>query len=185
MVPATPGTPAMPFQFWSYPTIYEGVNFRSRLEARWACFFDFMELEWHYEPFDLRGWVPDFLIRLPDCKFRSNCHFPDELIVEIKPGSSREELLEMMNPRMPHPDEFNWTALFGIKPEVIDMSAPNCSDRSGGVCNPFDSCRFANSPSHDYFDKDRRRERRHHWIAAGNEVQYLPTWGPRLPRTLR
>jgi len=31
------------------PTIYRGVKFRSRLEARWAVFFDTMEIDWRYE----------------------------------------------------------------------------------------------------------------------------------------
>lgn len=31
-------------------TSYAGCRFRSRLEARWAVFFDAMGIEWHYEP---------------------------------------------------------------------------------------------------------------------------------------
>lgn len=45
------------------PTTYAGVNFRSRLEARWAAFFDLAGIKWDYEPFDLEGWAPDFLLR--------------------------------------------------------------------------------------------------------------------------
>ncbi len=30
-------------------TIYRGTKFRSRIEARWACFFDTLEVEWVYE----------------------------------------------------------------------------------------------------------------------------------------
>lgn len=45
------------------PTTYASVNFRSRLEARWAAFFDLCGWRWDYEPFDLEGWAPDFLIR--------------------------------------------------------------------------------------------------------------------------
>jgi hypothetical protein len=44
------------------PTIYNGVQFRSRLEAKWAAFFDLLGWHWHYEPLDLDGWIPDFLI---------------------------------------------------------------------------------------------------------------------------
>jgi hypothetical protein len=32
------------------PTEYRGTLFRSRLEARWAVFFDFMGIRWAYEP---------------------------------------------------------------------------------------------------------------------------------------
>jgi len=44
------------------PTIYAGVQFRSRLEAKWAAFFDLIGWRWEYEPFDLAGWIPDFLL---------------------------------------------------------------------------------------------------------------------------
>ena len=30
-------------------TEFKGYRFRSRLEARWAVFFDAMEIEWRYE----------------------------------------------------------------------------------------------------------------------------------------
>lgn len=50
-------------------TEYKGYRFRSRLEARWAVFFDSLGIKWHYEPegYDLGddGWyLPDFF--LPD-----------------------------------------------------------------------------------------------------------------------
>jgi hypothetical protein len=44
------------------PTRYAGVQFRSRLEARWAAFFDLCRFEWQYEPFDCDGYIPDFLL---------------------------------------------------------------------------------------------------------------------------
>lgn len=45
-------------------TRYAGRLFRSRLEARWAAFFDLAGVEWEYEPEDDRpkGWWPDFLV---------------------------------------------------------------------------------------------------------------------------
>lgn len=50
-------------------TQYKGYRFRSRLEARWAVFFDALGIEWEYEPegYDLgeAGWyLPDFFINL-------------------------------------------------------------------------------------------------------------------------
>ena len=51
-------------------TVYAGYRFRSRLEARWAVFFDSMGWKWEYEPegFDLpSGWyLPDFKVFYPD-----------------------------------------------------------------------------------------------------------------------
>ncbi|MGU3494231.1 hypothetical protein ACLBXM_09335 [Xanthobacteraceae bacterium A53D] len=46
----------------SLPTTYAGVHFRSRLEARWAAFFDRVGWSWAYKPLDLPGWSPDFVL---------------------------------------------------------------------------------------------------------------------------
>lgn len=49
------------------PTFYAGIKFRSRLEARWAIFFDHCGIKWEYEPEgylleDGTCYRPDFLI---------------------------------------------------------------------------------------------------------------------------
>jgi hypothetical protein len=51
-------------------TFYKGYHFRSRLEARWAVFFDALGLKWEYEPegFELPGgvwYLPDFRTTSP------------------------------------------------------------------------------------------------------------------------
>jgi hypothetical protein len=55
-------------------TKYKDIMFRSRLEAKWACFFDLVGWDWIYEPFDLDGWTPDFLIK-----------GTQDILVEVKP----------------------------------------------------------------------------------------------------
>lgn len=49
-------------------TRYKGYRFRSRLEARWAVFFDALDISWTYEPqgFEKDGvrYLPDFQIQL-------------------------------------------------------------------------------------------------------------------------
>ena len=45
------------------PTFYKGIQFRSRLEAQWAATLDLLEWEWDYEPFDCKGWIPDFVLK--------------------------------------------------------------------------------------------------------------------------
>jgi hypothetical protein len=61
-------------------TAYKGYLFRSRLEARWAVFFDALNLKWEYEVegFDLDGvwYLPDFEVARSD---------GSTLWVEIKP----------------------------------------------------------------------------------------------------
>ena len=55
-------------QIKAIPTRYRGYHFRSRLEARWAVFFDVLGLEYQYEPqgfevgFDGSPYLPDFLL---------------------------------------------------------------------------------------------------------------------------
>lgn len=60
------------------PTIYHGIQFRSRLEARWASFFDSQKWDWSYEPLDLKGYIPDFLVDF-------GCHDLQNTLVEVKP----------------------------------------------------------------------------------------------------
>ena len=61
-------------------TTYAGTVFRSRLEARWACFFDKLCWQWSYEPLDGRGYLPDFAIG-----------GGAPLIVEVKPAASQQD----------------------------------------------------------------------------------------------
>ena len=50
-------------------TSYKNYKFRSRLEAKWAVFFDAMDLKWEYEPegfFTNAGpYLPDFRVMTP------------------------------------------------------------------------------------------------------------------------
>ena len=68
------------------PTLYGGVRFRSRLEARWAAFFARLGWPAHYEPFDLNGWIPDFVLhgRLEGC---------ERIAVEVKPVRGMDDPL--------------------------------------------------------------------------------------------
>jgi len=71
------------------PTLYNGIQFRSRLEAKWAAFFDLLAYDWEYEPFDLNGWILDFII-IPSF-FRNWELKPLELLAEVKPFSDFTE----------------------------------------------------------------------------------------------
>ena len=70
------------------PTEYKGYRFRSRLEARWAVFFDACGADWEYEPegFDLGDgtyYLPDFLLHgvtIHHGLFKENC----DVYVEVK-----------------------------------------------------------------------------------------------------
>lgn len=65
-------------------THYAGCRFRSRLEARWAVFFNTLKWDWQFEPegFQLdSGWyLPDFLVQVG--KPAQGC---GERWIEVKP----------------------------------------------------------------------------------------------------
>jgi hypothetical protein len=61
------------------PTTYAGVNFRSRLEAKWAAFFDLVCWRWTYEPLDYPGWIPDFMLEEPSSFGQAG------ILIEVKP----------------------------------------------------------------------------------------------------
>lgn len=66
----------MRYTVGAIPTAYAGRLYRSRLEAKWAAFFTLAGWRFEYEPFDLGGWSPDFL--LPGS-------YGVDVLVEVKP----------------------------------------------------------------------------------------------------
>ncbi|MBF6458340.1 hypothetical protein IU433_04690 [Nocardia puris] len=63
-------------------TRYKGYRFRSRLEARWAVFFDVLGIRWEYEPdgYVIGGtpYLPDFKLLHPN---------EEETFAEVKGGN--------------------------------------------------------------------------------------------------
>jgi hypothetical protein len=82
-------------QMGAIETKYNGLSFRSRLEAKWAVFLDAMGIDYDYERegFTLGGlwYLPDFWLPLP----KLHAHFEGAgYWLEIKPRAltSKEEL---------------------------------------------------------------------------------------------
>lgn len=75
-------------------TRYAGYRFRSRLEARWAVFFDHLNIRWEYEPqgFNINGrpYLPDFY--LPQ----------SGLWVEVKGSEEHLNIELLFNAVIPH-----------------------------------------------------------------------------------
>ena len=76
-------------------TEYEGYKFRSRLEARWAVFFDACGVDWDYEPegFDLpngQKYLPDFLLH------GAGGRAPSDLYVEVKGTMTKDDADKIM-----------------------------------------------------------------------------------------
>ena len=69
-------------------TVYNGYRFRSRLEARWAVFFDALEIKYEYEPegFNLGNgvyYLPDFLLHNIITRYAQKDE-PRDIYVEVK-----------------------------------------------------------------------------------------------------
>ena len=92
----------MVYTMKAHETLYKGTNFRSRLEARWAAFFDLLHWNWQYEPLDLNGWSPDFSIQQSDNR--------PPILVEVKPISVNQ----------------NWRSECSVYFQKIDKTVPDC-----------------------------------------------------------
>lgn len=95
------------------PTIYNGTRFRSRLEARWAAFFDAIGREWIYEP-DIPELAP--LQYQPD--FLTTKSQGDALtIIEIKPDVDAQTTTKLIRDerwhRVANLSKCNFVLLFG------------------------------------------------------------------------
>jgi hypothetical protein len=64
-------------------TYQSGVRYRSRLEARWAAFFELLGWRAFYEPFDLDGYIPDFILH----------GHSERVLVEVKPVTGMDDPL--------------------------------------------------------------------------------------------
>lgn len=114
------------------PTVYKGYRFRSRLEARWAVFFDVCGVKWEYEPegYDLGNgisYLPDFVLH--DVETTHDNHY-DNLYVEVKgdlnlPEKDIKKLENFPEPLLllgPIPDGDSIKELMFSIQEVCDIS---------------------------------------------------------------
>lgn len=127
-------------------TEYKGYLFRSKLEARWAVFFDTLGLPWFYESegLDLDDvyYLPDFY--LPKLK----------LWVEIKPGDTDEWLSD--HPVFNYLDKHSDTEFLF----VLLKGTPYCRLRWSGI---------PPSSLHDSVDV----KMRHLLIHQGDDFEYM------------
>lgn len=95
-------------------TCYKGYRFRSRLEARWAVFFDALGLQWEYEPEGFEtsaGWyLPDFWVPALDCwieiKGTPPTQHEDDLAQALCIGKGTAVAIFIGLPRMEWPRKF-------------------------------------------------------------------------------
>jgi hypothetical protein len=103
-------------------TFYNDHFFRSRLEARWAVYFDSLGEKWEYEPegFILENgvkYLPDFFIPKMDC------------YVEVKPSINLEQddmrgILDLYKYDL----EYKWKPFSKNKQLLIAVGLPHAKD---------------------------------------------------------
>jgi len=69
--------------------IYDGLQFRTRLEAQWAAFFDLAKWEWRVNPVVVGDWAPDFRVTF-SCS-HSECGGSHTLLVAVLPLTQPED----------------------------------------------------------------------------------------------
>jgi hypothetical protein len=122
----------MSYSIPGIPTIYRGRRYRSRLEARWAAFFDRLGLAHEYEPFDLGRWSPDFMLPSSCVGF---------VLVEVKPVIAFDPIvgLKMAGAMCERGLAGEAALLVGVRPEpvmesgrvVVQLGWLGCRDESG------------------------------------------------------
>ena len=97
------------------PTYQTGYKMRSRLEARWAGFFDRLGWRWEYEPCDFDGWIPDFVL----------IGEKQNTFVEVKPVTTFPEIVRDQIDKSGCPDEVLIVGL-GINTKFQSYAREDC-----------------------------------------------------------
>ena len=172
------------YRFKAKPVIYNNIQFRSRLESRWAAFFDLIGWKYTYEPYDLEKWTPDFkLTTQAGTKF----------LVEVKPAELTDKTLRLKiggatefasgillvseSPfNYPYPNCIGLTSIFGKtlnskKETDFEFCTSIIMDVYGQGDDIHNLCQ-ENEIVHSKFDnaEDFCTEL---WNKAGNKVQFL------------
>lgn len=127
---------AAPGGITAIPTKYKGCTFRSRLEARWAVFFDYLRIRWDYEP---EGYVlEDGTLYLPDF------HIPHlDVWIEVKgehPSPEEESKAQLLAKGTGK----NVYLFYGSLPEEVEvtnhLSALSYTPAGGGPDSYYQWC---------------------------------------------
>ena len=107
-------------------TTYKGINFRSKLEAKWAVFFDLCGWRWEYEPINLNGWYPDFALYGEK---------GNEVFVEVKPVTDSAQCWDTVQKMMKScEDRHNDLLLLGVGPFLQEWGSMDGPYYSGEIC---------------------------------------------------
>ena len=102
------------------PTLYRGVRFRSRTEARWAALFEALAWPWEYEPVDCVGYLPDFVIG-----------WKRPLLVEVKGVSSLDEATYLAREKIEASGWEGEALIVGSSPLELSAAHPILGQHAG------------------------------------------------------
>ena len=120
-------------------------TYRSQLETKWAHVFDEFGWSWEYEPFVLKGYIPDFVLTFPGCK----------VLVEVKGGGHNLDDPEFAKKFVRKIERSGWHGPWVIlgdgKLEYAHRAMSSCSIEQWSIVG---LCGFSN-PSDDerHFDR--------------------------------
>lgn len=174
----------------SIPTEYNHRTYRSRLEARWACFFDLCGWSCEYEAMDLNGWIPDFVIKGKDIvlvEVKTKTILDETLIRKMVNAIQDTEIegkdLLLLGSMFPEEGFLGWTAQYIIseydwgKAAIGMWSHEPCENGIVGFCHEYQSFYDRITGKHDgghygdYCDKGIALAKKY-WAEAGNMIQW-------------
>jgi len=171
-------------------TVYRKTRFRSRLEATWAAFFDQIGWSWIYEPYDLPGWIPDFLVKfdrrsiLVEVKPAENpadaANFVESAMIKAKRGVLIVGLSPVMHENERHYEIGAFVRKESGRARIVDAYLVSCSDcwktslrhEGGGVTGEISDC-VCFDPVAPNISTDGGLEDR--WAHAKNATQWFPS----------
>lgn len=162
------------------PTKYKGRNFRSRLEAKWAAFFDLCEWKYEYEPLDLNGWFPDFALygdkgNMILVEVKPVTKFPDDVAQRIQVAASGFGSELLILGQGPFRSDSNYWCIGWLNEDGWEEANWGVwkGSRTAGFCHSINSFEDRMSGIHDgdHFDTEMINPETI-WANAGNIVQW-------------
>lgn len=178
----------MPAYKTPIPTLYNGIQFRSKLEAQWAAFFDLVGWKYTYEPYEINGRLPDFIIYC-----QSPAHRMKQCIVEVKPKvfSTEKWFVETIKAYKDYPanilflnedpfyDHQGYCALgagyyHGDPDYAVDTYSMKCDDDFGSIYGMWDALVFGKVDRTNFISSDEPNsyKLKTKFRDAGNKVQF-------------
>jgi hypothetical protein len=120
------------------PTIYRNTKFRSRLEARWAEFFDMIGVVWEYEP---EGYVAA----------DGTCYLPDFWLPHVRSRGALGGVFFEVKPTVPDDSERHKARVLAVgkgRPVLLASSYPQTA-RVGFSAQPEYLHEFVSIPGAD------------------------------------